>query len=92
MAKHQEVGVSTYTLRRTWPDEPDRRDDYLFRCAGADVGRCYLRSLAGNESRWQWTIYIGRSVKRVIQGVPISGNAETLDQAKVQFRESFERW
>ena len=83
--------MPVYTLRRTWPDEPNRPDDYVFRCDGVDVGRCYLRSLADNEQRWHWTIYIGRSVKKVIEGVPVSGSAETLDQAKEQFRSSFDR-
>jgi hypothetical protein len=63
-----------YSLRRTpLSDDPN---DFVFRCGGADVGRCYLRTLADNEQRWHWTIYIGRAVKEVIEGVPVSGNAE----------------
>ena len=81
--------MPVYTLRRTrLSDSPN---DFVFRCAGVDVGRCYLRTLADNEQRWHWTIYIGRPVKEVIEGVPVSGNAETLDQAKEQFRNSFDR-
>jgi hypothetical protein len=41
--------VSNYTLRRTWPDDPDRADDFVFRCDGADVGCCYLARAAGNR-------------------------------------------
>jgi hypothetical protein len=65
-----------YTLRRTWPDEPDRPDDYVFRCDVVDVGRCYLRQLADNESRWHWTVY----------GTNLSGNEESLDAAKTAFK------
>ena len=80
MAKRQEVGVSAYTLRRTWPDEPDRPDDYVFRFGGKDEGRCYLRSMAHNESRWHWTVY----------GTNRSGRGESLDAAKIAFKDAVE--
>jgi hypothetical protein len=46
--------------------------------------------VAGNEARWQWTIYVGVYVKRAVDGVPIAGHSETLEQAKAQFRKSFD--
>jgi hypothetical protein len=81
----------TYTLRRTWPDKPDRLDDYVFRYRGVDVGRTYATRLAGNVEAWRWTIYIGIHVKRMVEGVAVSGHARTLAEATTQFRASFER-
>ena len=49
--------MPTYTLRRTGPDEPDRPDDYVFRCDGVDVGRCYLMRASSNQVVWRWTVY-----------------------------------
>ena len=79
-----------FTIRRTWSDD-DRREDFVFRYGGVDVGRCCLRNLAGQEQQWSWTIYIGRHVTRTVEGVPIAGVADSIDQAKAQFRENFER-
>lgn len=73
----------TYTLRRSWPDNPDRPEDYVFRVDGKDAGRCY-RHIAGGVSRrgcaWHWTIY----------GAASSGDEDTLDKAKEAFRKTFE--
>jgi hypothetical protein len=83
------VSDSRYTMRRTGlSDDPN---DYVFRADGMEVGRCYLRAMAGNAKFWHWTIYIGTHVRRVVEGVPIAGNANSLDEAKAQFRDSFER-
>ena len=65
-----------YTRRSTWPDE---RDDYLIRCEGLSVGRVYF-TRAPEGDRWLWTIYLKGHVPKV-EGVPISGQAVTLDQA-----------
>jgi hypothetical protein len=81
----------TYTLGRTWPDKPDRLDDYVFRYRGVDVGRTYATRLAGNVEAWRRTIYIGIHVKRIVEDVAVSGHARTLAEAKTQFRASFER-
>jgi hypothetical protein len=79
---------ANYSLRRTALSvDPN---DYLFRCDGIDVGRCYLRTLAGNE-HWHWTIFIGLYVARPVESVPLAGAAETLEQAKAEFCESFDR-
>jgi hypothetical protein len=78
-----------YTLRRTWPDVTDRHDDFVIRCDSVDVGRLYY-TLTPEGERWQWTIYINAQVHRVA-GVPIEGLALSLDDAKTQFRTSYER-
>lgn len=83
-----QLNVMAYTLRRTWPEDHGRQD-YVFRCDGVDVGRCYLRSLAGNVSAWHWTVYIGHYVRRTVEGIPIAGDAGTLDEAKTAFHKSF---
>ena len=81
--------MAIYILRRT--DLSDDSNDYVFRCDGIDVGRCYLRTLSNNEQAWSWTVYIGWHVKRLVPGVPIAGYAATLDDAKLQFMQCFER-
>lgn len=85
--------TSRYTRRPTWPEEPGRTDDYVFRYDGVDVGRCYLRGLTGGEQKWWWTVYIagsGRASQRV-PGIPIEGSADTIEQAQAAFKQSFEQ-
>jgi hypothetical protein len=72
--------MPTYTLRRTWPDEPGRPDDYVFRCDGVDVGRCYLMRASSNQEVWRWTVY----------GISSGGMEATLEEAKRRFKETFE--
>jgi hypothetical protein len=81
--------MPAYTLRRTGLSS--NPDDYVFSCNGLEVGRCYLRTLSDNRQQWSWTIYIGIHVKRIVEGVPIAGTADTLDEAKTAFRKSFDR-
>jgi len=69
----------------------DDPNDFVFRCNGVDVGRCYLRPLAGDREKWSWSIYIGMHVKRTVEGIPLAGYAESLDLAKQQFGEAFGR-
>ena len=69
-----------YTLRRAFPENPDSKDDYVFRCDGVDVGRCYLMRGAGNRAVWRWTVY----------GKSSGGMSDTLDEAKRKFKETFE--
>jgi len=48
----------TYTLRRTWADDPRaNQDDYVVRCDGEEVGRMYKTIGVGGVTVWQWTIY-----------------------------------
>ena len=69
----------------------DDPDDYVFRCNGVDVGRCYLRRMAGDREKWSWSIYIGIHVKRTVEGIPLAGYADSLDSAQQQFSEAFSR-
>jgi hypothetical protein len=69
----------------------DDPNDYVFRCNGVDVGRCYLRRLAGDHEKWSWSIYIGIQVKRTVEGIPLAGYADSLDLATQQFSEAFGR-
>jgi hypothetical protein len=80
-----------YTVRPTWPDQPRRTDDYVFRYNGVDVGRTYGDRFAGNVLAWRWTIYLGRHVRRTVDGVSVTGLADTPEEAKAQFRASFEK-
>jgi hypothetical protein len=81
--------MATYTLRHSGMSHDP--DDYVFHCNGAEVGRCYLRPLAGNNEQWSWSIYIGIYVKRIVEGVSLFGYCETLGEAEAQFRENFDR-
>jgi hypothetical protein len=81
--------MPNYTLRHT--SLSGNPNDYVFRCDGIEVGRCYLRTVANNEQSWLWTIYIGIYALRRVEGVPISGNAKTLEQATAEFRFCFEQ-
>lgn len=78
-----------YSLRRTWPDNPDSTDDYEFRWNGISVGRTY-KDIFARDVRWLWTIYIKGEVYEV-QDVPITGLELSLDDAKARFKDSFER-
>jgi hypothetical protein len=70
----------TYTMRQTWPHNPDR-EDYVFRFNGKDVGRCYFARFADCKDLWRWTVY----------GTNLAGLELTLDDAKAKFKEAFER-
>jgi hypothetical protein len=41
-----------YTMRRTWPDNPKSPNDFVFRCDGVDVGRCYFTRAARSRDVW----------------------------------------
>lgn len=77
----------TYTLRPLRLDESSK-NDFIIRHNGRDVGRVYLSKGLGGE-RWQWAINVLASFRR-IEGVPISGLADTLDRALEQFQASFD--
>lgn len=72
--------MPTYTLRRAFPDDPDRVDDFVFRADGVDRGRCYKTILASSRVGWLWTVY----------GTSKRGIADTLGEAKQQWRAAFE--
>jgi hypothetical protein len=72
--------VPTYAMRRTWPDNPESQNDFVFRCDGVDVGRCYRTRATGSRDVWLWTVY----------GTSRGGMEDTLDEAKRKFKETFE--
>jgi hypothetical protein len=78
-----------YTMRRT--NLSDNPNDYVFCYEGIASGRCALRQFTGTREAWHWTIYIGQHVSRAVEGVSIEGMADTLEQAKSVFRDSFEK-
>ena len=74
-----------YTRRPTWPG---KADDFVIKCEGLDVGRVYLTRLPHGEA-FVWTIYMNGHVPQ-IAGMPISGQAATLDTAAADFKRSYE--
>ena len=80
----------TYTLRLTRLSDPPNPNDYVFLWRGFEVGRCYLRAMTGNTHQWSWTTYIGLHITRIVEGVPVAGFADTLDEAKAAFCKSFD--
>src|ERR1041384_2713133 len=89
-----ELSVPQDTRRPTCLNDPHDPDDFVFLCDGLDVGRCKLELLAGAIQKWTWTIYIaggpGRP-SRSVDGIPIVGTADTLEQAQQYFKDAFER-
>jgi hypothetical protein len=60
------------------------------------TGKCDrpLEMLAGAIQKWTWTIYIGGGPgepSRSVEGIPIVGTADTLDQAQQYFKDALER-
>jgi hypothetical protein len=79
-----------YTLRRTWPEDDRRSNDYVVCFDGREVGRMYLTIVPGGD-RWRWwSIYINRDVQ-MVEGVASVGIASDFEQAKQEFRNSFDR-
>jgi hypothetical protein len=68
-------------MRLTWPDEPDRHDDFVFRVDGKDAGRCYQTIATGRGLVWRWTIY----------GTSKGGMEDTLEDAKAKFKVEYEK-
>ena len=42
--------MPAYTMRLTWPDDPDRTNDFVFRVDGKDCGRCYFMPPLSNTT------------------------------------------
>jgi hypothetical protein len=66
-----------YTMRLTGLS--DDQNDFVFRVAGQDAGRCYL-SRFPQGARWLWTVY----------GTNLGGLENDLDEAKAAFRRAIE--
>jgi hypothetical protein len=67
------------TLRRAWPDAPDRADDFVICVDGEPSGRCYFTHVA-NRPAWLWTVY--NSSDR--------GLEYTLAEAQAKFKRAIE--
>jgi hypothetical protein len=79
------------TLRRTWPDEPFPRDDWLVLDNGEKVGRVYEASGTAG-TKWFWAINGGHASHAASSGIRASGLAPTFETAKATWREQYEQW
>lgn len=73
-------------LRSTWPD---KSDDYVATIAGLDAARIMLEPRAGSALVWCWYMtgpYLPPHL------APVSGTADTLNEAKAAVRVKFDRW
>jgi hypothetical protein len=80
------------TLRRTWPDSPHRKEDWLVLDDGVVVGRIYENESAPRPgSSWYWALNsaAGEALQHGIRG---SGLAPSLEAAKEAWRESYDKW
>jgi hypothetical protein len=80
--------MPNYTLRRIGLSS--NPNDYVVFYDSVEVGRCYLGPMKYTAQQWVWTIYIGAGVK-LIEGAPVAGAADTLEEAKMALRKSFNR-
>lgn len=65
------------------------RDDYSVGVDGLVAGRIMLRPAAFGTSRWFWSITGPALVQAEL---PSSGEADSLEDARVAFREMYDRW
>jgi hypothetical protein len=80
--------AGNYTLRLTGLGK--RKDDFVFRYNGRDVGRTYADGTP-NGPRWYWSIY-GLNLRGPIPtGVVLQGLADDLSAAKAAFKENWEK-
>ena len=76
-----------YTRRRTWPHIRDR-EDFTIHCRGTAIGRIYRTELP-QGGLYVWTIFMTGHVPQV-EGIPISGATETIEQAGSALKQSYE--
>ena len=79
------------TLRRTWPDRPHPKEDWLVLDDGIEVGQIEKNDTAAGEPRWEWAL-TGATWCAYQHGIRGSGVAPNLDAAKTAWREAYERW
>ena len=72
------------SLRRTWPDDPERADYQVLDERGTAIGRMYAAGVPGGGERWLWTVY-GIAVRNL----PPAGMTDTREEAMVAFREAW---
>lgn len=63
--------------------------DYRITVDGLAAGRIMLRPAAFGVAHWFWTITGPLMVQAQL---PSSGEAETIEEARVAFRSAFDRW
>src|SRR5262245_22845756 len=78
------------TLRPTrLSDDPNAPDWNAFDGGTEPIGRIYEDKTAPTETaRWAWFLQVTDAYR---SGVDVTGRAATLDAAKAEFRESYER-
>jgi len=77
-----------YTLRPTGLS--NRKDDFVFRFNGRDVGRTYADATP-NGPRWYWSIY-GINLRGPLpEGVVVQGLADDPEGAKAVFKANWEK-
>jgi hypothetical protein len=64
-------------------------DDYIVLIDGIRAGRIMRQARSFGNTVWLWTV-TGPAL--VQAGLTSSGEADTLDEAKLAFREAFDRW
>ena len=69
-----------YTMRLTWPDDPDRLNDYVFCVDGKESGRCYFMLAAFQREVWRWSVY----------GSASGGMEDTLEEAQRKFKQAYD--
>ena len=65
------------------------QNDHSVMIDGLMAGRIMLRPASFGVSRWFWTV---TGPAMVQAGLASSGETETLDEARLAFREAFDRW
>jgi hypothetical protein len=65
------------------------QSDYSVMIDGLNAGRIMLRPKAFGHSLWFWTITGPAMVQARLSS---SGEAETLEDARLGFREAFDKW
>lgn len=79
------------SLRRTWPDNPDSRNDFVVIYQGRSVARIMLQMGSFNEQKWSWSVYgFSRAISRHTP-ITMSGKENDLEAAKAEVRAVIER-
>jgi hypothetical protein len=82
------MAADKYTVRRTGLS--NRKDDFVFRFNGRDVGRTYAEATPQGP-RWYWGIYSLGLRGTAPAGVVLQGLADDLPAAKAAFKANWEK-
>ena len=80
--------ADAYTLRLTGLS--NRKDDFVFRFNGHDVGRTYAEATP-NGPRWYWSIYVINMRGPLPESVIVQGLDDDLDAAKAAFKANWKK-